>query len=108
MNAYNPTNAVNYSRLYYSTPNSSIYKTLDSDCTNFVSQAVAVGGVVFTMPTSIPKPSGIRDYVKHSGLRSTWTFNYTSRTVSRIDYSFTNFVLSAKINGYNIYSVSLK
>ena len=42
---YKPSVAAAYAVKYAKNPNSSQFKTLDSDCTNFVSQAIAVGGV---------------------------------------------------------------
>lgn len=61
--AYNGETAANYGRKYANGSNSA-YKKLDSDCTNFVSQCVAVGGFPSTIHKNHGlKPEGLRNYV---------------------------------------------
>lgn len=61
---YTPSAAASYAVRYAKSPNSSQYKTLDSDCTNFVSQAIAVGGVYSYINTNFTQTPGLfKDWV---------------------------------------------
>lgn len=60
---YKPANAVSYALQYAENPNSSQFKTLDNDCTNFVSQAIAVGGVYSYINTSFTDTPLFRDWI---------------------------------------------
>lgn len=61
---YTPENAVAYALQYAESPNSSQYKTIEKDCTNFVSQAIAVGGVYSYINTNFTDtPVFYRDWI---------------------------------------------
>ena len=54
--------AVNYAQTYATTPNAT-YKQLEHDCTNFVSQATAVGGVYSFISDYDGVPSLFQDWI---------------------------------------------
>lgn len=61
---YDPDVAAAYAVTYAYNPNTSQFKTLDNDCTNFVSQAIAVGGVYSYINYDFTgTPAFLRDWV---------------------------------------------
>lgn len=65
--AYNNTNAVNYARAHAKKYNTDAYKTIDQDCTNFISQCVNAGGVSMSVHTNHGlKAPNTKNYVMDS------------------------------------------
>lgn len=80
---YNGSTAAAYALQYAESPNS-YYKELDSDCTNFVSQAIAVGGVVSYIGNFSSKPILTKNWIVDSNSNA-WYMIKKTRTVG-VDY----------------------
>jgi hypothetical protein len=80
---YNRANAANYAKLYAESPNQ-IYKELDNDCTGFVSQAVAVGGVISYISNYSSAPSILKNWIMETN-NNAWYMIKKNRTIG-FDY----------------------
>jgi hypothetical protein len=80
---FNRTNAANYATTYATSPNST-YKLLDNDCTSFVSQAVAVGGVVSYISNYSTAPSVLKDWIMETNYNA-WYMVKKTRAIG-FDY----------------------
>ncbi|MCD7775002.1 MAG: amidase domain-containing protein [Clostridiales bacterium] len=111
--SYNRTNAAAYAQAYALNPNDT-YKKLDADCTNFVSQAIAVGGVYSYINSSFTSvPSVLKDWIMDTNSNSWYMIKKTrsigydywvySKTWAFVD-NFRTFHTARSASGSNHFS----
>lgn len=76
---FNREGAANYAKTYANSSNK-IYKELDADCTNFVSQAIAHGGVISYTSSFKKKPTLYKDWIMETNSNA-WYMIKKSRSI---------------------------
>lgn len=86
--SYDRSAVVAYAYKYADDANSTYYE-FSSDCTNFVSQCEAVGGVVSYMPNSFPSAPSVFSNLKVDSSSDYWYMVHRTRSVGKNYYIYT-------------------